>query len=411
MGCKSSKTGKEQERKLDDTVTSSYLTGKHGGVEHSPRDLTFLSDWLGRIGPVSRYKAAFYDYGFDSLDAVATITKRDLDKLNVKTGHRRIILKAVLEAKHEAEKNKKRDAENENRLKSEHAKQDKKAARSKDNGSKPVSKTDLRKISTFLQNLPGDMSNYQGDFVEHGWDTLEAMALIKQVDLEQIIVTKRGHREVVWHGLMDLRKRLTARSFPPLEQPQLRFGSQARVESNTIRQIEVPVAEENEDNFEGMDNEDFYRGMSQPRLSPRTRLSRLENFVSGLQSTPAVSKEMSNYVYVLSGRDRCPTHNKRHIGEGKYSRWDSFQQTAERYNPFLDSWSSVPIDPCFGAGMACSDESGTIRSLTGLSWSNSQGLLEMACPSLSHTWGGCVEGTDNCIYAISGFGARSGLTH
>ena len=65
---------------------------------------------------MSRYKTAFYEYGFDSLDAVATITKRDLEKLKVKTGHRRIILKAVTEAKAKVEAKKQLLKDNEKKI-------------------------------------------------------------------------------------------------------------------------------------------------------------------------------------------------------------------------------------------------------------------------------------------------------
>ena len=150
---------------------------------------------------------------------------------------------------------------------------------------------------------------------------------------------------------------------------------------------------------------------SQPRLSPRSRLSRIEKVVAGTYRTPSALRSDLKHVYVLSGRDRLPSHRKRFTGtESKYSRWDAYAYTAERYNPETDLWSTVPIEPCFGSGTACGCKDGFVRSTIGYSWSPCTGLNEMPFPAVRRSWGDCIAG-DNCVYSIGGYDGQRGLTN
>ena len=374
--------------------------------DQAPPDYAFISAWLGKVGPVGRYKHALYDAGFDSLNSIATLTLEDLIELQVKTGHRRILLNAVEEAKSEIEARKKRYEKDQ--VSNSHT-----LARLIETPKSHKKRTGIARVKSFFVGLPGDLAHYAPMFIEGGWDSLEALSLVKEDDLGSIIPgEKKGHRQVVWRGIMELRKRIVDTAVPPT-QPKLPFqrqhSSRFPPENHSLPSIHDLGRIEAHDHFDEMDSEDFYRGMSQPRLSPRSRLSRLENFVADL-AAPAATKENTKYIYVLSGRDRIPTHQKRHIGEGKYSRWDSYRHTAERYSAQMDVWTTVPIDPCFGAGAACADDDGVIRSMVGMSWSPSKGLFEMAKPSISHDWGNCSAGGGSTIFSFGGFNGKHGIS-
>ena len=58
---------------------------------------TSVDSWLYELRPdyVELYSKAFNEEGFDSMDAIKTLTAADLEKMHIKTGHQRVILAAV----------------------------------------------------------------------------------------------------------------------------------------------------------------------------------------------------------------------------------------------------------------------------------------------------------------------------
>ena len=233
-----------------------------------------------------------------------------------------------------------------------------------------------------------------------GYDSIEAIMLMKEQDATAILPSdKRGHHQVLLHGIVELHNRKNRSIAPSIELHNKNITKEQFNATKEIAQIKAETVIYR-DSLENMDESDLIMATSQPRLSPRSRLSRIEKVVAGTYRTPSALRSDLKHVYVLSGRDRLPSHRKRFTGtESKYSRWDAYAYTAERYNPETDLWSTIPIEPCFGSGTACGCKDGFIRSTIGYSWSPYTGLNEMPFPAVRRSWGDCIAG-DNCVYSM-----------
>ena len=410
------------------TTTSAYNLGTAEDVK--------VSKWLKSVGNrILIYQDAFAEYGFDSLESISTMRKQDLHDLKVKTGHRRILLAAVKKLKEdlqnqaqkntpirkisktidEAQSNAPIHTKQSHSLKSSKNSSIKNDHKETDNFNvrkhRKTSSPEYKEVNKFLKSLPGDLSVYSSDFVDHGYDSIEAIMLMKEQDVAAILPSdKRGHHQVLLHGIVELHNRKNRSMAPSIE---LRNKNITKEHFNATKEIAQIKAETviYRDNLENMDESDLIMATSQPRLSPRSRLSRIEKVVSGTYRTPSALRSDLKHVYVLSGRDRLPSHRKRFTGtESKYSRWDAYAYTAERYNPETDVWSTIPIEPCFGSGTACGCKDGFVRSTIGYSWSPCTGLNEMPFPAVRRSWGDCIAG-DNCVYSMGGYEGQRGLTN
>jgi hypothetical protein len=358
---------------LKKTITSSYnyLDNDDNECKYSDNDLGELKSWLTHIGNrLIVYKDAFASHGFDSLESLATIRKQDLNDLNVKTGHKRILLAAVKNLKEDLtikkkqanvkkkEINLKIDIRKNKKLNQVKLKPIIKVSNKKnvnDGGiedDKGEHHTDeFKRVIRFLKSLPGDFSCYSRNFKNYGYDSIEAILLMKEADVDAVIPSnKRGHRQLLLHGIVDLNRKKQTSTAPKIEICKSRYDDihQQKIGANrhfnntrdAISRINVESMLYDV-NVENLDENDLLTAASQPRLSPRSRLSRVEKVIVNMTKTPAALRTDLKHVYVLSGRDRLPTHKKRYIGgEGKYSRWDGYAFTSERYNPEIDLWST-----------------------------------------------------------------------
>ena len=421
------------------TTTSTYNNNNTINKKYDDDTLIELTNWLKKVGNrLTVYKDVFAEFGFDSLESISTIRKQDLSDLKVKTGHRRIILSAVKSLKEELnakklkiEEKMKKGIERANgnrklktnkglnekynnnnninrnkiKLKPLLSTNDKKGSNKEDEQNYTK---EFKKVIQFLKLLPGDLSIYSSKFMEYGYDSIDAIMLMKDVDVDAVLPSnKRGHRQVLLHGIVDLNRRRQTSTAPKMNfgKQQQQFNARNEIKRMNVESMLYDV------NIENLEENDLLTATSQPRLSPRSRLSRVEKVIVKMTGTPAALRTDLKQVYVLSGRDRLPTHKKRYTGgDSKYSRWDGYAYTAERYNPEIDVWSTIPIDPCFGSGTACGCDDSVIRSIIGYTWSPTSGLNEMPFPSITRSWGDVISG-DDAIYAIGGYDGSKGLTN
>ncbi len=338
--------------------------------------------FLSRVGPgtLLRYRTALEEEGFDTLEALQTLTEDDLEDLGVRPGHRRVLLPALRRLKEACQEREHEDAvEAQARADAiANSASPHRAGRVTYVGSPSAPPLPLAgpgaggsgspsrqhkvsdRVAAFLRRLPGNnMEVYGALLARDGFDSLESMCLMDDEDVLAIVPPhKAGHLKVFQRALARLRASMVD------ERGETAVG--------TMR-----------DDDDGPASALVTRG-----TMGRTTTSGGGGGRNGTLPAGGAAGLAQPHVYVLSGRDRVATHMKRHIGDGKYSRWDVFEQTAERYNYVTDSWASVPIDPCWGAGTACGDGHGHLFSLTGLGWSPTDGLVDMPLPSVpGRTWG------------------------
>ena len=77
---------------------------------------------------------------------------------------------------------------------------------------------EYKEVNKFLKSLPGDLSVYSLDFVEHGYDSIEAIMLMKEQDVIAILPSdKRGHHQILLHGIVELNNRKNRSTAPSIE--------------------------------------------------------------------------------------------------------------------------------------------------------------------------------------------------
>eukprot|EP00949_MAST-11_sp_MAST-11-sp1_P002940 g2940.t1 len=329
-----------------------------------------MEAWLLDVGLI-RYRQKLWRNGFDSLRAVSMIEEQDLEEIGLKRGHMRVFLK-------EAEKLRGTEDEKE-----------------RSSGAKKKMKTTSgsKQLKVWLKQQPCDLSVYLTTLQDAGWDSMEALLVMTDTDVERLLPkTKRGHVAVFCKALMDLR--FAQRSAPTrdmVSQPQ-------------VREILSPLRGRSIDR----EIEPLSRDVSE--LSPLSRLKSLEAKVQALRSETAFSQR---HAYVLSGRSEVPTKERRYVGEGKWKRWESFQDTAERYDAALDVWTDVSVPPLVGRGGGASlplqDGTFSVVTIQGTRWSPSQGIQTMAPPIVEKRAWGDIDAAAGHVYAVGGFG-NSGLT-
>jgi hypothetical protein len=260
------------------------------------------------------------------------------------------------------------------------------------------------------------MLGYGPILLRSGFDSLESMCLMDAEDIANVIPAhKAGHRKVFTRALAHLKARMggvteeEGQGHPSLQQ---RDGPNPIIVTSRSL-VNVPPSSSSSSSSSLTTS-----SSASSSTNPNTRSRLLPADDHGYLTSMA-------HIYVLSGRDRVPTHMKRHIGDGKYSRWDVFEHSTERYNCRTDSWSCVNVDPCWGAGVATGDGDGHIFSLTGFGWSPTDGLVDMPLPSVgTRTWGatcwtsasfdddaGSSSGGGGLVFAAGGYGRKGeGLT-
>ena len=158
-----------------------------------------------------------------------------------------------------------------------------------------------------MKLLPGDLSIYSSKFMEYGYDSIDAIMLMKDVDVDAVLPSnKRGHRQVLLHGIVDLNRRRQTSTAPKMNfgKQQQQFNARNEIKRMNVESMLYDV------NIENLEENDLLTATSQPRLSPRSRLSRVEKVIVKMTGTPAALRTDLKQVYVLSGRDRLPTHKK-----------------------------------------------------------------------------------------------------
>ena len=192
------------------------------------------------------------------------------------------------------------------------------------------------RVAAFLRRLPGGMAGYGPILMRSGFDSLESICLMDADDIASIIPAhKAGHKKVFKKALEHLQIRMGGVTE---EESDSHPGLQQRDEPDPMLMTSWSLV-----NVPSSSSSRALTTASQPSNNGRTHSQLLP--ADGIRVQKGSITSMA-HIYVLSGRDRVPTHMKRHIGDGKYRRWDVFEHSTER-NYITDSWSSVNVDPCW----------------------------------------------------------------
>ena len=328
--------------------------------------------------------------GFDSLSALKTLTSQDLKEMKIKNGHSRVLLPAVAKLK-------------------DHINQVNHALIKAPLPLKINKSAIDPRLDSWLKSLPGTMEIYSSELNRCGYDSIESVSLMEKKDIDTIIPEhKSGHRKVFHKAHVQLKKRLMHDQ--GIDHLGINLDRHITTSGTTTGMILKKVILKKANSMTTRPT-----GISKASLLALGIRDYKET--NGLEENAVLPLPIDTpHLYVLSGRSRVPQHMKRHTGDGEWKRWDSYPQTAERYNYITDTWSRIDIDPCWGAGVACGNQNGKIYSLTGFAWSpKSDGLIEMPLPIgvSGRTWGDtCVVnnvGTNKkgLLFAAGGFGGTS----
>ena len=323
--------------------------------------------------------------GFDSLTALKTLTSQDLKDMNIKTGHARVLLPAINKLKDTVQR-----VDHTIATSSNPALRGTRSLHSSTSSSSTSSVVVDLRVKSWLHGLPGNMDIYGTELARRGFDSLEAICLMENQDVAAIIPEhKSGHVKVFQRAWEHLKTRMMldngthglGRDIDKYDTNGLFLKKKKKTKKTKKNKNDMNETNE----IESYDDEDEDEETPLPIDTP--------------------------HVYVMSGRCRVPQHMKRHIGDGEWKRWDVFPQTSERYNYLTDTWSSIDVDPCWGAGVACGDGDGHVYSLAGLSWSPFRSLVEMSSPSVvGRTWGDVTyvsnagKDGEGLLFAAGGYG-------